>query len=99
MFVTTPQQQVLALNAKTGDLIWRYRKELPEDLLQLHPTNRGVELEQILRRSEEHTSELQSLTNLVCRLLLEKKKAQYGRPREDRNGAWRDSEFDQPMRK
>src|SRR5438046_7187517 len=27
-------------------------------------------------RSEEHTSELQSLTNLVCRLLLEKKKKQ-----------------------
>src|SRR5258706_4014980 len=30
--------------------------------------------EQGLERSEEHTSELQSLTNLVCRLLLEKKK-------------------------
>src|SRR5258706_2177069 len=29
---------------------------------------------QIVSRSEEHTSELQSLTNLVCRLLLEKKK-------------------------
>src|SRR5262249_61869365 len=29
-----------------------------------------------LGRSEEHTSELQSLTNLVCRLLLEKKKVQ-----------------------
>src|SRR5258706_14919457 len=28
----------------------------------------------LARRSEEHTSELQSLTNLVCRLLLEKKK-------------------------
>src|SRR5258706_2183739 len=27
-----------------------------------------------LVRSEEHTSELQSLTNIVCRLLLEKKK-------------------------
>src|SRR5438093_11484048 len=27
-------------------------------------------------RSEEHTSELQSLTNLVCRLLLEKKKTE-----------------------
>src|SRR5258706_7828885 len=27
----------------------------------------------VQRRSEEHTSELQSLTNLVCRLLLEKK--------------------------
>src|SRR5438046_4085274 len=29
-------------------------------------------------RSEEHTSELQSLTNLVCRLLLEKKKRRSG---------------------
>src|SRR5438093_13273660 len=28
----------------------------------------------VAERSEEHTSELQSLTNLVCRLLLEKKK-------------------------
>src|SRR5438046_8028241 len=28
----------------------------------------------VAARSEEHTSELQSLTNLVCRLLLEKKK-------------------------
>src|SRR5258705_7356752 len=28
------------------------------------------------RRSEEHTSELQSLRHLVCRLLLEKKKTQ-----------------------
>src|SRR5688572_32037089 len=30
----------------------------------------------IVRRSEEHTSELQSQSNLVCRLLLEKKKEQ-----------------------
>ena len=44
MFVTTPQQQVIALNAKTGDVLWRYKKELPEELLQLHPTNRGVGL-------------------------------------------------------
>src|SRR5256885_4495733 len=29
------------------------------------------------RRSEEHTSELQSPCNLVCRLLLEKKKKKY----------------------
>src|SRR6266545_6191913 len=29
------------------------------------------------RRSEEHTSELQSLAYLVCRLLLEKKKTKY----------------------
>src|SRR5256885_4310393 len=37
-----------------------------------HPLPRGV-LEQHIR-SEEHTSELQSPCNLVCRLLLEKKK-------------------------
>src|SRR2546430_10504252 len=30
-----------------------------------------------LPRSEEHTSELQSQSNLVCRLLLEKKKTTY----------------------
>src|SRR5688572_32258476 len=30
--------------------------------------------EAAIRRSEEHTSELQSQSNLVCRLLLEKKK-------------------------
>src|SRR5438093_11452253 len=36
------------------------------DLVAVHAVQRG-------RRSEEHTSELQSLTNLVCRLLLEKK--------------------------
>src|SRR6476619_1513749 len=40
-------------------------------------------------RSEEHTSELQSLTNLVCRLLLEKKKKQRDpdRARHNRNSA------------
>src|SRR2546430_4996617 len=31
-------------------------------------------------RSEEHTSELQSQSNLVCRLLLEKKKTCHDRP-------------------
>src|SRR2546425_3510482 len=41
----------------------RLRVELPDDLERKHP-----------RRSEEHTSELQSLAYLVCRLLLEKKK-------------------------
>src|SRR2546425_6124434 len=34
-----------------------------------------IEVEEaVVRRSEEHTSELQSLAYLVCRLLLEKKK-------------------------
>src|SRR5258706_3434902 len=43
-----------------------------------HFARRGADLAHlpvgIGNRSEEHTSELQSLTNLVCRLLLEKKK-------------------------
>src|SRR5690606_40309016 len=34
----------------------------------------GTEPVQVFQRSEEHTSELQSRENLVCRLLLEKKK-------------------------
>src|SRR5260370_29388508 len=38
-------------------------------------TSRGLRVEKECRsRSEEHTSELQSHLNLVCRLLLEKKK-------------------------
>src|SRR5256886_3536203 len=41
-------------------------------------------------RSEEHTSELQSQSNLVCRLLLEKKKendvSQLGKPADDAHG-------------
>jgi alcohol dehydrogenase (cytochrome c) len=42
MFVATPSNQVIALDAKTGDYIWRYKKKTPEDLFQLHPTSRGV---------------------------------------------------------
>src|SRR2546430_8464212 len=34
----------------------------------------GISQPYVFRRSEEHTSELQSQSNLVCRLLLEKKK-------------------------
>src|SRR5687767_15573843 len=37
----------------------------------------GIRIGQQPGRSEEHTSELQSLAYLVCRLLLEKKKANF----------------------
>src|SRR5256885_13171595 len=43
-------------------------------LVVTHLLRGGVEAEEIVHRSEEHTSELQSPCNLVCRLLLEKKK-------------------------
>src|SRR5256885_12340948 len=39
-----------------------------------HTVDSFVELNERAIRSEEHTSELQSPCNLVCRLLLEKKK-------------------------
>src|SRR2546427_1534236 len=39
----------------------------------LHVANDHILREQSRERSEEHTSELQSQSNLVCRLLLEKK--------------------------
>src|SRR2546426_3679855 len=40
------------------------------------PSKRSAAMPTSPRRSEEHTSELQSPCNLVCRLLLEKKKIQ-----------------------
>src|SRR2546427_9596961 len=39
-----------------------------------HPLRGHAQALAGVRRSEEHTSELQSQSNLVCRLLLEKKK-------------------------
>src|SRR5690606_41070611 len=43
-----------------------------EKLAKLYPQIEIIRMDE--RRSEEHTSELQSRENLVCRLLLEKKK-------------------------
>src|SRR5438093_10074451 len=53
-----------------------FRSQVLElDLAQLHVAAQLHHFERRgVGRSEEHTSELQSLTNLVCRLLLEKKK-------------------------
>src|SRR5688572_32709426 len=45
-------------------------RQFPAQPVSAHP---GEVLEE-QRRSEEHTSELQSQSNLVCRLLVEKKK-------------------------
>src|SRR2546427_3545551 len=53
----------------TCEVIDRYRTDVPIDHHQLPAEFCGRRL-----RSEEHTSELQSQSNLVCRLLLEKKK-------------------------
>src|SRR2546427_8551488 len=47
---------------------------LPAMLAKVAPVARNVLGTRTRARSEEHTSELQSQSNLVCRLLLEKKK-------------------------
>jgi len=44
MFITTPQNNIIAVDAKTGTQLWRYERKYPEGLFQLHPTNRGVAL-------------------------------------------------------
>jgi alcohol dehydrogenase (cytochrome c) len=44
MFVATPNNQVLAIDARTGGLLWRYRRAQPEDAIVLHRTSRGVAL-------------------------------------------------------
>ena len=37
MYVSTPENQIIALDAATGTELWRYVRALPEDLFQLHP--------------------------------------------------------------
>jgi alcohol dehydrogenase (cytochrome c) len=44
LFVSTPGNQVIAVEAKTGRLLWRYRRPIPEDAVVLHQTSRGVAL-------------------------------------------------------
>ena len=60
---------LIELEPKDGGVSWKKAKKLKPDI-KVNATNG---LEGI--RSEEHTSELQSRRNLVCRLLLEKKKS------------------------
>src|SRR5580700_12287703 len=56
---------------------------LPISPFRSRPASAGhpaLALRRVGERSEEHTSELQSRRDLVCRLLLEKKKKQHNKP-------------------
>jgi alcohol dehydrogenase (cytochrome c) len=44
MYVTTPGNQLIALDAREGELLWLYQHELPDGLVAIHDTNRGVAL-------------------------------------------------------
>src|SRR5438046_4605222 len=75
---STLQVRRSARGLKASDLTTAPYPDFPTDMqaqymtLMTQAEGRSVITETV--RSEEHTSELQSLTNLVCRLLLEKKK-------------------------
>src|SRR5690606_41304168 len=67
------REQIASLETEQKNLIEILDKEgfILKDFSAESPIPEGVDV----NRSEEHTSELQSRENLVCRLLLEKKKS------------------------
>ena len=44
MFVSTPNNQVIAIDAKSGNVLWRYHRNRPTGASVPHETNRGVAL-------------------------------------------------------
>ena len=44
MFVSTPNNQVIAIDARSGNVLWRYRRPRAAGALVPHDTNRGVAL-------------------------------------------------------
>jgi len=44
MFFSTPSHRVVAIDARTGTILWRYIKEVAENVVAPHPTSRGVAL-------------------------------------------------------
>ena len=44
MFFSTPSHTVVAIDAKTGVILWRWIKEVAENVVAPHPTSRGVAL-------------------------------------------------------
>src|SRR2546427_3277217 len=79
---TTLFRSIFGVDPKT------FTPDLPSYLERVHAEDREIVARatgEVVRRegpyrSEEHTSELQSQSNLVCRLLLEKKKNAQGDP-------------------
>src|SRR5256885_9240231 len=77
-FNDTATTEIYTLSLHDALPISRDEPVVDDDLL-VDPFRAGVAQIGLERRSEEHTSELQSPCNLVCRLLLEKKKSRSAR--------------------
>src|SRR2546426_3616465 len=69
-------KQILMKPKGSKPFLLRFRRHMPPALRIQRVVNDKLSHENLMR-SEEHTSELQSPCNLVCRLLLEKKKKGY----------------------
>src|ERR1035438_10780111 len=66
-------QNKLGIHARPAAMIVRITNKFKAEVF-VEKDEEQVNGKSIMGRSEEHTSELQSLRHLVCRLLLEKKK-------------------------
>src|SRR5438132_8231475 len=64
-------------------LVSRARGRADRRVVETRITPAGLRI--LKERSEEHTSELQSHSDLVCRLLLEKKKKKTNNQQDDKN--------------
>src|SRR2546425_7730337 len=74
LFPTRRSSDLDALQGTKGHPTLTLRTADTQDGATVVFNDNGPGMEQPSQRSEEHTSELQSLAYLVCRLLLEKKK-------------------------
>src|SRR5439155_21033778 len=68
LLAVTPDDEVLSVRTEVDRELAPYRRKMPAAQIG------QLQKQYVHKRSEEHTSELQSRGHLVCRLLLEKKK-------------------------
>ena len=77
MFVTTPDAQVIAIDARTGDQMWRYQRQMPEGVVRSHRTNRGVGLYDDKVFFTTHDAVVQALDAMTGELVWETSVADY----------------------
>src|SRR2546429_2257658 len=74
--LTRTMKKITELTGRAGTKLRNRMRTIGHRVMEIARTSRskGPQVQERLKRSEEHTSELQSRLHLVCRLLLEKKK-------------------------